>query len=183
MTASEAIEAFRRTWCCATAPSIVVAVGSLRARIDRWVTARPSIAERSAEEEGDTPRSPRAQLGIEEPYVAPRNELERELERLWSQLLGVEGIGVHDDFFRLGGHSLLGTRLVGRVRQEMGVELPIQAIFRSPTIAQMAAEIAEMRMQEADPDLLADVLEEVRTLTPEQIREMLEETAAAGEGA
>ncbi|HEV7590086.1 MAG TPA: SDR family oxidoreductase, partial [Longimicrobium sp.] len=185
MTVPEALEAFRRSWACATAPHLAVAVGALRARLERWVSA--PAAEPAAADDGDTPRSPRALLGIEEPYVAPRTALERELEQLWGQLLGVAEIGVHDDFFRLGGHSLLGTRLIGRVRQEMGAELPIQALFRAPTVAKMAAEVAELRLRDADPALLAGLLDEVRDLDPAQVRALLEAgddgPAAAAEGA
>ena len=189
MTIPEAIEAFRRSWSFATAPHLAVAVGGLKARLDRWVhiPAAASATAAASREDGDAPRSPRALLGIEEPYVAPRTALERELEQLWGELLGVAEIGVHDDFFRLGGHSLLGTRLIGRVRQDMGVELPIQALFRAPTVALMAAEIAGLRVAEADPELLADLLAEVRDLDPEQVRAFLasggDEGAAAPEGA
>ena len=186
MTVSEAVEAFRRTWTCATVPHLAVAVGGLQQRLERWVTARAPEPIAPTGDDGDTPRSPRALLGIEEPYVEPRTALERDLEQLWGQLLGVEAIGVHDDFFRLGGHSLLGTRLVGRVRQEMGVELPIQALFRAPTIARMAAEIDELRLREADPALLAGLLDDIRALTPEQVAALLaapdDEPAGTPEG-
>jgi NAD(P)-dependent dehydrogenase (short-subunit alcohol dehydrogenase family) len=185
MTPSEAIEAFRRAWTCATVPHLAVPVGGLQARLDRWVTARAGEAPAAAAE-AETPRSPRALLGIGEAYVPPRDELERDLERLWGQLLGVDGIGVHDDFFRLGGHSLLGTRLIARVRQEMGVELPIQALFRAPTIARMAEEIDELRLADADPELLAGLMDGIRDLTSEEVQALLaedDEPVGAGEEA
>ncbi|WNG58276.1 amino acid adenylation domain-containing protein [Archangium gephyra] len=74
-------------------------------------------------------------------FVAPRNELERELARLWEELLGVESVGVTDSFFDLGGHSLLATQLVSRVRDELGVEVPLQAVFDAPTLEALAAHI------------------------------------------
>ena len=76
-------------------------------------------------------------------YVAPSNELEEIVAAVWGEMLGIEGVGVEDDFFELGGHSLLGTRVIGRLRAEFGVELMVDAIFRAPTVAALAAEIEE----------------------------------------
>jgi phthiocerol/phenolphthiocerol synthesis type-I polyketide synthase E len=76
-------------------------------------------------------------------YVAPRNELEEAVAALWSELLGMERVGVDDDFFELGGHSLLGTRVIGRLRADFGVALQVDAIFRAPTVAMLALEVEE----------------------------------------
>ncbi|HYR06582.1 MAG TPA: phosphopantetheine-binding protein, partial [Longimicrobium sp.] len=129
-------------------------------------------------------RSPREVLSLSEPYVAPRGETERQLQDLWERLLGVEGVGANDNFFTLGGHSLLGTRLIARVRQEMGVELPMEALFRSPTIAAMAAEVTEAKLRAVDPDALAAALDEVLGMSPDQVRALLDgEALPAGAGA
>lgn len=74
----------------------------------------------------------------EQLFVAPRTIIEEMLTVVWSELLGVEQIGVHHNFFELGGHSLLGTQLVARVRKLFRVELPLRLLFDSPTIAGMA---------------------------------------------
>ncbi|MEU1130579.1 amino acid adenylation domain-containing protein [Streptomyces sp. NPDC005900] len=72
-----------------------------------------------------------------------RTELERELCDLFGEILGVADIGIDDDFFALGGHSLLATRLAARVRAARGTELPVRALFDSPTVAQLADRIQD----------------------------------------
>ena len=59
-------------------------------------------------------------------YEAPQGEIEEQLAGIWAELLGVERVGRHDNFFELGGHSLLAMRLVSRVRQVLGVEVPVR---------------------------------------------------------
>jgi amino acid adenylation domain-containing protein len=76
--------------------------------------------------------------GLESRYVKPRSPVEEKLARVWSELLGVEPIGVYDDFFELGGHSLLATQLVSRVREAFGVELALRDLFRAATVAGLA---------------------------------------------
>ncbi len=75
-------------------------------------------------------------------YVAPRTPLEATLAELWQQVLERSPIGIHDDFFALGGHSLKATQLVARIRQQLHFALPLQHLFDHPTIAELAAEIA-----------------------------------------
>ncbi|MFG3207649.1 amino acid adenylation domain-containing protein [Streptomyces sp. NPDC048192] len=71
----------------------------------------------------------------------PRNHREEVLCRLFAELLGVEEVGIDVDFFDHGGHSLLATRLVGRIRNELGVDVKVTTVFRSPTVAQLAGRI------------------------------------------
>ncbi|RKH59256.1 non-ribosomal peptide synthetase, partial [Corallococcus llansteffanensis] len=84
-------------------------------------------------------------------YVAPRTPTEERLASIWAELLRVERVGVHDDFFALGGHSLLATQLLSRLRAAFQFELPLRAIFKTPTLAALASAIDEAQGRSAGP--------------------------------
>jgi amino acid adenylation domain-containing protein len=79
----------------------------------------------------------------EERYVAPRTPAEETLAAIWSEVLGIERVGVQDNFFELGGHSLLATRVISRARDAFGSALSVRAIFEDPTIEGLARVLAE----------------------------------------
>lgn len=84
-------------------------------------------------------------------FVAPRTIAEAQLADLWQTVLGIESIGIDDDFFSLGGHSLLAVRLIALVRRRLGHQLPIAALFRHSTIAQLARILTEERATTTSP--------------------------------
>src|SRR5262249_45023505 len=78
-------------------------------------------------------------------FVPPRTRTEEELVQVWMEVFGGERIGAQDDFFALGGHSLRAMQIVARVRRCFGVELPVRAVFETPTVAALAARIEALR--------------------------------------
>ena len=78
-------------------------------------------------------------------YVAPRTPVEKELAQIFAELLGKERVGINDDFFVLGGHSLLGTQLVSRVRDTLGVELQLRALFTAPTVEALSGMVTALK--------------------------------------
>ena len=77
----------------------------------------------------------------ESAYVAPRTEQEESLAGIFAEVLGVARVGIADHFFEAGGHSLMAVRVLARVRSKFGVELPLKAIFESPTVAMLSPQI------------------------------------------
>jgi non-ribosomal peptide synthetase component F/acyl carrier protein len=87
------------------------------------------------------PSANQARPMIEEPFVAPRTPVEQQVATSWSDLLGLERVGIHDNFFELGGHSLLATQLISRLCEAMRVEVSLLSFFETPTVAGLANSI------------------------------------------
>ena len=95
-------------------------------------------------------------------YRAPSGREEETLAEIWSQLLGRSPIGAHDHFFELGGHSLLATRLASKIREALGVALPLRAVFDAPILAALAERVRSARPADAASDNIAIEVEEGR---------------------
>ncbi len=85
---------------------------------------------------------------LEQHYVAPRTAVELQLAHIWSEVLGVDRVGIHDNFFELGGHSLLAIRLVHEIESSLGLSAPLKLLFEKPTIA----ELVPMLYLDSKPD-------------------------------
>ncbi|MBA6120549.1 MULTISPECIES: non-ribosomal peptide synthetase [Pseudomonas] len=87
-------------------------------------------------------------------YVAPEGDHEQQIARLWAQVLKLERVGRHDNFFELGGHSLLATQVISRLRQALGLDLPLRALFEKPVLADFAA-LAGQGSDDGAPPIVA----------------------------
>jgi acyl carrier protein len=94
------------------------------------------------------PHPTRSPVRVNGNFVAPRNPVEREIATICSQLLKVESLGIHDNFFLLGGHSLLSIQMISRIREAFGVELSLQSFFESPTVASLAGLVSQQSGRE-----------------------------------
>ncbi|HLJ32959.1 MAG TPA: amino acid adenylation domain-containing protein [Ktedonobacteraceae bacterium] len=106
---------------------------------------------------GRTLMSPDARAGEGE----PRNAVEEALVAIWKQVLGRAHVGIFENFFDLGGHSLLITQVISRVRESLQVELPLRTLFEKPTIADFAGAIIQQELEQADSDELLQLLAEI----------------------
>ena len=84
-----------------------------------------------------------AQLEMDTPYVAPRNEIEELVEGIWKEVLQLKKVGVHDDFIALGGHSLAAIRVTARINEEIEMNFPLNKVFEHTTIASYASYIEQ----------------------------------------
>jgi hypothetical protein len=98
-------------------------------------------------------------------YTAPTTPTEAALVAIYAEVLGLERVGVHDDFFDLGGHSLLGGHAIARVRAVFQIDLPLRTLFERPTVADLAQAVEEM------------LLEEIEALGEEEIEILLGSTS------
>ncbi|MBV9773028.1 MAG: amino acid adenylation domain-containing protein, partial [Gemmatimonadetes bacterium] len=87
-------------------------------------------------------------------YVPPGTPAETRIAEVWQDMLGIDQVGVHDDFFSLGGHSLYATQIISRVRDQFQVELSLQAIFEHPTVAGLAAQVEELKRTQGDVEIV-----------------------------
>ncbi|MFJ4246540.1 non-ribosomal peptide synthase/polyketide synthase [Streptomyces iakyrus] len=95
-------------------------------------------------------------LDSESRFVAPVTASEELLAGIWSQVLGLERVGVTDGFFDLGGHSLLATQVISRIREAFGAEVPLSALFDRPTVRGLAVAIETSAGDAAPPVVPAD---------------------------
>ena len=79
-------------------------------------------------------------------YVAPRTPTEEALAAIWTQVFDIDRVGIEENFFELGGHSLLAMRVVARIRQDLKVELPVLALFETPTVRDLAKMIDDLNI-------------------------------------
>jgi non-ribosomal peptide synthetase component F len=108
------------------------------------------------------------------PDGAPRTSTEQTLLRIWSEALEVEHLSIHDDFFAVGGHSLLAAQVVARLRSELGIDLDVQRFFEVYTVAELA-EVVEPLIGRSPRDqvLLLGLLEAVERMSDEEVAERL----------
>ncbi|MCB0084563.1 MAG: non-ribosomal peptide synthetase, partial [Caldilineaceae bacterium] len=101
------------------------------------------------------------------PYVAPRNEIEETLVDILSTVLGIEAqtLGVHHNFFDLGGHSMQAIQIVWQLRDRLGVELPLRSIFEQTTVEQLANLVIDAQLARIDAEMLDALLTQVEQTT------------------
>jgi acyl carrier protein len=133
---ADGAEAFRRILAANLAPQVVVTAQPL-AQVVAGVTnvTQETVADELAGTAAADPRRDASREG----YVAPRTRLETTLADVWGAVLGVDAVGVEDDFFDLGGNSLVAVQLISEIRKATGARLPMRSLFESPTVAGMAA--------------------------------------------
>ena len=143
MTNAEGLEALDRILACNVSPQVVASTLDLDLWLDRLDHGGRGTPAEDANWSIGTPGlvRPGGDAGVR----APRDAIERDLAAIWKEMLGVQQVSIDDDFFELGGQSLIAMRLFNRIRKEHGVELPLSVLFQAPTIAATAALLREAK--------------------------------------
>jgi acyl transferase domain-containing protein/acyl carrier protein len=164
ISAEEGITAFRHLLSAKEWSQIVVSTVELQPRINLWVkrglaTSRDSIKQKKIQKSNN--------------YVAPRNATEAQIASIYKLLLGVQEVSVHDSFLEIGGDSLTGTQLLSKLKQNFAVNLPINTVFESPTIAELAKVIdKEQETGEDDMDKISNMLDMLDELSEEELESL-----------
>lgn len=102
---------------------------------------------------------------LQVPFVAPGTPIEEALAEIWSEVLDVKRVGVHDSFFELGGHSLLATQLISRAEDAFRIKIPLRTLFEGPTISSLALHILHSQLSEIHDEDLTQLLTELELVS------------------
>ncbi len=118
--------------------------------------------------------------GLEEAFAAPRNFIEEVLAGIWAHVLHLDSVGIYDNFFALGGHSLLATQIMSRVHHTFQVDLPLRALFETPTVAGLAQRITQNLRKKAESKDLNSLLQDLESLSDQEVESVLEPLRGKG---
>lgn len=168
---AEGVELFRH-FLSGSLPQIIVSTQDFQALIEEQQRA----AGTSLLDQLETNRAAglaRTRTEADGDYVPPQDEVEAAMAALWEELFGLQRLSVNDNFFELGGNSLLGIQLISRVRKDFQVELPLNTLFETPTVAGLAAALAETRLREKEAEEIERLLREIESLSPDELQATL----------
>jgi amino acid adenylation domain-containing protein len=117
---------------------------------------------------------------LDSAYAPPRSPVEEQLNRIWAEVLSLDCVGIHDNFFDLGGHSLAAMRVVSQVIKKFELEIPLKCLFESPTVAQMAAVIGAHQGKKLAEKEKERILTELESLTDEEAQRLLANESETG---
>ncbi len=132
---NEGIEAFQRIMNCSYINQIVISTGELQTRINQWVDLA-SFEEKTVRQKTNLLLYSRPNL--QNPYVAPKNEIEQKIAVIWQELIGTDQVGIYDNFFELGGDSLLMVQVRSRLQEVFNCNVSTAELFEYPTISSLS---------------------------------------------
>jgi len=126
------------------------------------------------------PDRTRPELAAE--YIAPRTAVEEVVASIWIEVLDVEKVGVYDNFFDLGGHSLKATQVISHLREALQVELPLRSLFEEPTVAGLALRVLEDPDERVKVEKIARLMVSLAKLSEDDVEAMLDEKTSCLRG-
>ena len=116
---------------------------------------------------------PHSASGLTDVQGAPKTTLQEVLSKVWAESLGIEKVGIEDDFFELGGASVVATQIVSRLRQMFQMDLPAILLFDTPTIEKLAHYMIEHEAQSGLTEKTATLLKRIEGMTEEEVARSL----------
>jgi acyl transferase domain-containing protein/acyl carrier protein len=172
ITPEKGIEVLKKVLTQNVPSQIVVSIENIHESIDKWLlSAKKEKNEEVADEENGFHERP----DLETEYVEASSDMEKQVLDEWKKLLGIEKIGINDNFFDLGGDSLIGTQLVSRMRKTFNVDIPLVAVFENATIKGIANLIEKHSVDKSKTEDIADVLSELENLSEDEILKKLKD--------
>jgi phthiocerol/phenolphthiocerol synthesis type-I polyketide synthase E len=157
---AEGVEVFLRTLSLLPCPQVGIATKGIDFLIE---SAKPNVGENEEGESGQlvalSNSHPRPNLVT--PYLAPRSDLEDTIATVWQTVLGIEKVGVNDNFVELGGHSLLAVQVAARIRDLFEISFSVASLYKNPTVAGLGDAVVQTILESADAESVALALEEL----------------------
>lgn len=169
LSPSDGAQAFSLLTLQIIAPCVVIATNPPQLRVGTQQRATDEAIGQSTKSER---RYDRPHLA--NPYVAPRNEHEQAISEIWQSTLAINQIGVDDNFFDLGGHSLLGAQLTAEIQQKFKTPVDMSMLFSHPTVAALSKALLQNQVSDSDEDLLAQQLDQLEQMSDEEVQALLE---------
>jgi hypothetical protein len=148
MKPMEGGEAFGRILTLRGVGQVIVSTGDLQARIDEWIKLDAVRGAQTVETKETVRRHARPNL--QNAYVTAGTPTEEKIAAVWSELLGIEEIGIHDNFFELGGHSMLGIQLMARIKAACQTDISVATLFEGPTVHSLSRIVEAREAGESD---------------------------------
>jgi acyl transferase domain-containing protein/NAD(P)-dependent dehydrogenase (short-subunit alcohol dehydrogenase family) len=157
----EGVEVFRRVLMVPELRQLEICTKGIDYYLKTSENHRNVAMDVQKEEDALATRYPRPSLST--PFVAPRNPTEERIAEIWQSVLGIEAVGVHDNFIELGGHSLLAIQLTARIREAFEIELSVATLYKNPTVEGMAQAVVEALMSSLDEETINQLAVETAT--------------------
>jgi acyl transferase domain-containing protein len=170
MTSGEGVEVFARVLDQPVGQVLV----STRDLSSLLAVARPgNVVEPATRDPREALLATRARPALTTPFVGPRDDIERTVADVWQLLFGFGPIGVHDNFFELGGHSFLATQVAARLRDTFPVDLSLETLFQSPTVAELAAVLVAADSNSGRVAQIAALAQAVQRMSGDEVEALL----------
>ena len=143
----EGVEAFKYILSYSDIPQLIVSTGNLQTRIDQWINRKSSVDTNAPKSKGLNLSQSRRNL--QNAYIAPGNKTEQAIANIWQECLGIEKIGINDDFFEVDGNSLMAVQIVSEIKRCLQIDLSVHSLLNAPTIAALAALIKPRPIEES----------------------------------